>query len=251
MKNVLFAALIGAVAATTTWAQTPEARPVAPVPPPAPVPVFSVARPAPVPDPAPVPLFDVTAVAPVPAPPPVPLFNMVQAAPAAPAQPPAPAATARAVAPPAPAAPATPAAQAPVAPATVAAPRGSPAAPRNIRFDIVITETGGAKPTTKTISLTVNDSNGSGSVRNLVKTPATVSLNVDVRAVQAFEGGAVRASVNVEYQPYTPDASAPSSGIQSSITAMFQDGRRTQILQTSDPLSDRRVTVEVLATVLK
>jgi hypothetical protein len=131
--------------------------------------------------------------------------------------------------------------------------RSGAAAPRNIRFDIVITETGGAKPTTKTISLTVTDGSGSGSVRNLVKAPgdSTVSLNVDVRGVNSFDGGAVRAAVNVEYQPYTPDASAPSSGIQSSITSMFQDGRRTQILQTSDPLSDRRTTIEVLATVLK
>jgi hypothetical protein len=140
------------------------------------------------------------------------------------------------------------------APAAVAAvQRSGPAVPRNIRFDVVITETGGAKPTTKTISLTVNDGNGSGSVRNLVKAPgdSTVSLNVDVRGVNSFDGGAVRAAVNVEYQPYTPDASVPSSGIQSSITSMFQDGRRTQILQTSDPLSDRRTTIEVLATVLK
>jgi hypothetical protein len=175
-----------------------------------------------------------------------------QAPPAAPARPATPAPGT------APAVPAPPAAPAVAVPPTAAPPQfvragqGS-APPRNIRFDIAITETGGSKPTAKTISLTVSDSNGNGSVRNLVKAPgdSTVSLNVDVRAVQAFEGGAVRASVNVEYQPYTPDASAASSGIQSSITSMFQDGRRTQILQTSDPLSDRRITIEVMMTVLK
>ena len=194
MKNVLFAALIGAVATTTAWAQTPEAQPA----------VVS----------------------------PVETFHLAQAERVPlllPAQQPAP------------------------APAPAAVQRSGPAAPRNIRFEIVITETGGPKPTTKAISLTVNDGNGSGSVRNLVKAPgdATVSLNVDVRGVNSFEGGAIRAAVNVEYQPYTPDVSVASSGIQSSITSMFQDGRRTQILQTSDPLSDRRTTIEVLATVLK
>lgn len=171
-----------------------------------------------------------------------------QAQPAPPARPAAPAPAAPAAPPAAPAVPVP-------APASVfqTFARAGSAAPRNIRFDIVITETGGSKPTTKTISLTVSDSNGNGSVRNLVKAPgdSTVSLNVDVRSVQAFESGAVRASVNVEYQPYTPDASAASSGIQSSITSMFQDGRRTQILQTSDPLSDRRITIEVTTTVLK
>ena len=93
----------------------------------------------------------------------------------------------------------------------------------------------------------------SGPVRNVTKAPgdSTVSLNVDVRQVQGYENGAVRANVNVEYQPYTPDASAPSSGVVASASSMFYDGRRTQILQTSDPLSDRRITVEVLATVLK
>lgn len=172
-----------------------------------------------------------------------------QAQPAPPARPAAPAPAAPAAPPAAPAV-AVPA-PAPLVVQTFA--RAGSAAPRNIRFDIVITETGGSKPATKTISLTVSDSNGSGSVRNLVKAPgdSTVSLNVDVRGVQAFENGAVRAAVNVEYQPYTPDASAASSGIQSSITSMFQDGRRTQILQTSDPLSDRRITIEVTTTVMK
>ncbi len=206
MKNVLFAALVSAVATTTSWAQSPQtsAEPVqlwAQV-------LTAQARPAPA-----------TAPPAAPAPPP-------QAAP--PAPPP---------------------------PATVAAvpARSGVTAPRNVRFDIVITEAGTAKPSTKTISITVSDSNGNGSVRNLVKAPgdSTVSLNVDVRAVQAFDGGAVRAAINVEYQPYTPDASAPSSGIQSSITSMFQDGRKTQILQTADPLSDRRTTIDVTMTVLK
>lgn len=169
------------------------------------------------------------------------------AAPARPAQAPAP------TTPPAP--PAVPAAPVP-APAPVVQTfvrQGSPA-PRNIRFDISITETGGAKPGTKTVSLTVNDSGGNGSVRNIVRAPggdSSVSLNVDVRQVQGFDGGSVRASINVEYQPYTPDASAPLTGVVASATSMFQDGRRTQILQTSDPLSDRRVTIEVMMTVLK
>jgi hypothetical protein len=122
--------------------------------------------------------------------------------------------------------------------------------PRNVRFEIVITETGITKPSTRTVALTVNDGGGSGSVRNGAK-DNSAWLNVDVRGVQAFEGGAVRAAVNVEYQPHAPEATATFGPIQSSITSMFQDGRRIQILQTADPLSDRRTTIEVLMTVLK
>jgi hypothetical protein len=176
-----------------------------------------------------------------------------QAQPAPPARPPSPAPAAAPTPPPAPAVAAPVAQPAPVAPFVVASARQGAPPPRNIRFDISITETGGARPGTKTVSLTVNDSGGNGSVRNVVKAPgdSSVSLNVDVRQVQGFEGGSVRASINVEYQPYTPDASAPSTGVVASASSMFQDGRRTQILQTSDPLSDRRITIEVMTTVLK
>ena len=161
--------------------------------------------------------------------------------PATPASPARAAAGARQAAPPAPTVAVTP-----ISPA-VAAPRAYPNPPRNVRFEIVITETGIAKPSTKTVSLTVNDGGGSGSVRN--GAPNTASLNVDVRGVQAFEGGAVRAAIGVEYQPW--DTSTQLSSIQSSITSMFQDGRRMQILQTADPLSDRRTTIDVTMTVLK
>jgi hypothetical protein len=124
--------------------------------------------------------------------------------------------------------------------------------PRNVRFDIAITEAGIPKPSTKTVSLTVNDGGGSGSVRNGARNN-DAWLNVDVRSVQAFEGGSVRAAINVEYQPQpeSPGAPGASGPIQSSITSMFQDGRRMQILQTADPLSDRRTTIEVTMTVLK
>ena len=216
MKKVLLAVLFSAVAAATTWAQAQgqfadQSTAVA-----------AEAQPAP------------------PARPAAPAPTSAPAVPARPAQAPAPAPS------PAPAQPA-PLQIVPVAP------RQGASAPRNIRFDIAITEAGGTRPSTKTISITVSDNGGNGSVRNIVKAPGdtSVSLNVDVRNVLAYDNGVVRASINIEYQPYTPDASAPSGGVVASATSVFQDGRRTQILQTSDPLSDRRITIEVTTTVLK
>lgn len=184
--------------------------------------------------------------------------------------------------PPAPA-PATP--TAPAQPAAPARPAAAPAVPqpalaratinqqRNVRFDITITDTGVPKPVTKTLSLTVSSSNNAGSIRNLARlgdptVPITVPspdgktsaqvfsvvnvpLNVDVRSVSWVEENAVRASVSVEYQPYVPDAKAQPGLITASATTIFYDGRKTQILQSSDPVSDRRTTIEVTATVVK
>jgi hypothetical protein len=120
-----------------------------------------------------------------------------------------------------------------------------------VRFDIIITESGGPKPVTKTISVTVGDFNGQASVRNSSRDPGAGSLNADVRGVSRNPDGSIRANVNVEYQPYIPEASTQPTAISGSANAVFQDGRQIQILQTSDPLSDRRTTIEVTATIVK
>ena len=130
----------------------------------------------------------------------------------------------------------------------------------NIRFDVTITDTGGAKPLTKTLSLTIGSYNNNGSIRQTSQaanpsggTPPmlTVPLNVDVRNVYWLDNNSVRATIAIEYQPYLPDAKTQPGMILANATTVFFDGRRTQILVTSDPVSDRRTTIEVTATVLK
>ena len=189
------------------------------------------------------------------------------------AQTPAPARPATAPAPPTPAARPAPAAV-PVAPSPAAVPVQAPPAPPpapgpapvrglpggpNVRFDVTITDTGGPKPVTKTLSLTIGSSNNNGSVRQTSQAPnpnppgpptIPISLNVDVRNVNWLENG-IRATVAIEYQPYLPDAKAQPGMVTANATSMFVDGRRMQILATSDPVSDRKTTIEVTATVLK
>ena len=188
-------------------------------------------------------------------PPPAPV-----APPARPAQAPpaAPAAQPASTPPPAPAAPrpgqarpATPA-RGP-APAPPAAPE-PPRVPRNVRFDITITDTAGGTPVTKTLSVTVSDSNGNGSIRSMgtgTTTNNPIPLNIDVRNVVWQSDSVVRASVNVEYQAYIADAKPQPGMVTATANSVFQDGRRTQILQAADPTSDRRTTIEVTATILK
>ena len=170
-------------------------------------------------------------------------------------------------APPAPAAPRPPATAAPARPPAAPAPTAAPAPPApvrtnapspNIRFDIAITDTGGVKPVTKALSLTIWSYNNSGSVRQIAQAPnptpgsptIPIVLNVDVRNV-FFEDNQIRATVAVEYQPYLPDAKSQPGMVVANATAVFADGRKTQILVTADPVSDRKTTIEVTATVLK
>jgi hypothetical protein len=154
-----------------------------------------------------------------------------------------------------------------VLPGTVPAAPEPPSPPRpaaNIRFDVTITDTGGAKPVTKTLSLTVGNYNNNGSIRSVAQIPGTtpnggnpfspqtsIPLNVDVRNVTSVDNNSVRASVLIEYQPYVPEAKSQPGGITASAQTIFFDGRRTQILVTSDPISDRKTTIEVTATILK
>lgn len=218
MKKVLLVALLGvAIVATPAWAQAPAQ----PAPPARPAQAAPAPRPAPAPPVAP---------------------------PVAPAQ---------------------------AAPAAVPAPPPPPASRpwMNVRFDVTITDTGGPKPVTKTLSLTVSSSNSNGSVRSTAKMPGvdpnmpfvqapgpdgkpitlmSVPLNVDVRGVTWVDtSNAVRATVTIEYQPYIPEAKSQPGMITASSTSLFYDGRRTQILVSSDPISDRKTTIEVTATILK
>ena len=234
MKKVLIVALSALALAGPTWAQE-VADVVPPVPPEPPAQLVQAAPAAPAPRPAP-------------APPPAPSARPAQAAPTAPATPP-PAPTRPAQ--PRTAPPARVPASAPV-PAPAAAPE-PPRVPRNVRFDITITDSAGGKPVTKGLTVTVSDSNGNGSIRNMGTLPGAGNfpLNVDVRNVVSHSDTVVRASVNVEYQPYLPDAKPQPNLVTATANAVFQDGRKTQILQAADSTSDRRTTIEVTATILK
>jgi hypothetical protein len=254
MKKVLVIAFVTVAIANHGWAQTPDARPI--VQPGTIAILDTMAIVANSPSVAPardsLALFQAQPAPPAPGRP--------ATAPAAPTPAPGarPAPAAAPVAPPAAPAQVVPAPPAPPGPAPV---RGLPGGP-NIRFDVTITDTGGPKPQTKTLSLTIGSSNNNGSVRSTSQAPnpsatlpsqppmLTIPLNVDVRNVNWLENG-IRATVVIEYQPYLPDAKVHPGMIVANATTVFADGRKMQILATSDPVSDRKTTIEVTATVVK
>jgi hypothetical protein len=76
-------------------------------------------------------------------------------------------------------------------------------------------------------------------------------LNVDATP-RMQKDGRISLQLTVEYRPRetaeTLDAMSP---ITESMTVLLQSGKPLVVTQAADPSSDRRVTVEVTATVLK
>jgi hypothetical protein len=149
-----------------------------------------------------------------------------------------------------------------------AAPQAPPRAPSlsgpalagvNIRLDITITDTYGGAPQKKTVALTVL-SGQSGMVRTsnnfrVAGGFAQVKLNVDAQAM-AYQSGAVSTRLTVSYMPApqggTQSVETPPPGtLEESIAVALMDGQPLVLTESADPASDRKVTLEVKATILK
>lgn len=123
----------------------------------------------------------------------------------------------------------------------------------NIRVDLTITEQTGAAPaTTKSISILAADGN-SGRIRsyNPVGGAKAGELNVDVRP-RLVQGERLQLSLVVEYRPVAPTANELAlPGLSEALTVILQDGKPLVVSQSADPNSDRKVKLEVKATILR
>ena len=129
----------------------------------------------------------------------------------------------------------------------------------NVRVEVTLSEQGGdmASPP-KTVTVTTGDGHW-GRVRSLVTTArrGASPLNVDARPeVQA--DGRVLLALNLEYAAKRGlDLKDVGAGeileatLNESVTVALTSGAPLVITQSADPMSDRKVTVEVKATVLK
>jgi hypothetical protein len=167
----------------------------------------------------------------------------------------------------APAAPAAPAvAQAPAVPPPPppSAPPGGPrleGQPINVKVELNITEEGGgAAPVKKTVSAVVADSY-SGYVRESGFTstpnspPRVVPLNLDAYPV-ILTNGKIRLTCSIQYNAASPPptsatADVRSTDIKQNLVLVLESGKSLVVSQATDPVSDRRVTVEVTATILR
>src|SRR5688572_11098421 len=141
---------------------------------------------------------------------------------------------------------------APLPPGAPRAERVPPGEPVNIRLDVTIIDEGGPAPSRKTVSLTV--ANGqSGQVRSevFVQDVGRVPLGVDVLPMLVRDK--VHTRITLDYQPNPgQDRKQPTPmSMRLSFAVHLENGKKIVAAQAADPVTDRRVSVEVTATIVK
>ena len=135
----------------------------------------------------------------------------------------------------------------------------------NVRLTLAITdETGAGEPVRKTVTLLLADG-GSGRVRSSAvaqrqvthdpRYQFVVTLNADA-FIGRVDENRVQADITVEYSPGTTGdgaAGTPAeqrgSPLNQSVSVWLANGTPTVIVEASDPMSDRKVTLEATATI--
>jgi hypothetical protein len=130
----------------------------------------------------------------------------------------------------------------------------------NVQIELTLTDQAGKEaPEKKTVSMIVSSGSWGkirsvGNVRPQNDAPFVVDLNVDARPFVSVDGP-IQLELTLVYSPpggADKDTLKPRpTGINQSLTVVLQSGKPLIISQAADPLSDRKVIVEVKATVLK
>jgi hypothetical protein len=146
----------------------------------------------------------------------------------------------------------------PPAPPSVAVRAANPTG-NNVRVEVTLSDMGGsgAPSTTKVVTITTNDGTW-GKLRAMVTSRlyGGAPLNVDALP-SVLADGRIRLALTIEYhQGRNPDVDGNpdkivSVSINQSTTVVLDNGRAQLISQSADPIGDRKVSVEVKATVLK
>ena len=126
-------------------------------------------------------------------------------------------------------------------------PARSAAQSANIRIDLTITDqrTDGLG-TPKTMTLVLEDRQ-SGRLRT---GRGNAMLNLDVRP-EIVREGRVRLLVSLEFAPQDAPDRPTQPPLSASLTALVDDGKSLVMTQSADPTSDRKVRIEVKATIAR
>jgi hypothetical protein len=127
----------------------------------------------------------------------------------------------------------------------------------NVHIEITISDqSGGSAAEKKVVSLLAADQT-MGRVRaNAHAQQANVGfvgteLNVDARPI-VMDNDRILLELTLEYSPLKPSpVTQQPTNLNESISVILVNGKSLTISQAADPVSDRRMTVEVKATVLK
>jgi len=131
--------------------------------------------------------------------------------------------------------------------------------PVNIKLDLTITDqTGPGEPGKRTVTMILADRHD-GSIRSGGSVMVSghridVTLNVDARPV-IVNDNRIRLDLTLEYAPKPVTENATSGEGRAHLTErlglIIDPGKSMVISQASDPTSDRKIVVELLATILK
>jgi hypothetical protein len=128
----------------------------------------------------------------------------------------------------------------------------------NVRLELTISdERGDGAPVTKTVTMVMAD-RGHGRIRTSgdIRTPQgyrPIQLNVDANPVFTRDGR-VRVMFTLEYRPSVGEGTSEDTAqtnISETMNVILEDGKPLVVSQSADPYTDRRVKVELKATILK
>ena len=140
-----------------------------------------------------------------------------------------------------------PAQQRPAANEQAAPPRSSSAQLSNVRLELTIVDQQGNSPAaSKSVTMLVEDRQ-SGRIRT---SRGNTSLNVDGHP-EIMRDGKIRVMMSIEYAPQdSPDRPGPAP-IQESLWTLLDDGKSQVVSQSADPSTERKVRLEVKATIVR
>jgi hypothetical protein len=139
-----------------------------------------------------------------------------------------------------------------------------------VRFDVVITDDNGAgKVLTKTVTLNLIVSanaveSGIGQIRSSARpggspmiqspdgksvVPLDLNLNVDITRPRLMSGNRIRVPIAVEYRPYSAEPKSPMATVRASVDMLMDHGRKIVISRSADPVTDRKIVIEVTPTI--
>jgi hypothetical protein len=127
------------------------------------------------------------------------------------------------------------------------APRAPAAQAANVRVEITIADQrSDAQTPPKTVTLLLEDRQ-SGRMRT---GRANAMLNVDARPEITREGR-IRVSLSLEYTPQDAPDRPTQPPVIESVTALLEDGKTLLVSQSADPITERKVRVELKATIVR
>ena len=140
--------------------------------------------------------------------------------------------------------------------------------PVNIKIEVSITDqSGNNPPAKKTVSMVVGDRQRN-SIRSSANVPVkvlgnpnnfnyrNVTINVDAHpTIVQKEPTKLSLDLGLQYQPKSgggqEDLEPGMASLNESMSLILESGKAMIVSQAADPTSDRKITVEVIATILK